>query len=60
MESATVLILKELHQYIEYLRSNMISLGTQFGFNHEMTIKASQELDYLIYKYQVITRKMET
>ncbi|CAM4020601.1 aspartyl-phosphate phosphatase Spo0E family protein [Mesobacillus zeae] len=60
MKTLPVLTLKELRQYIEFLRNDMISLGNQFGFNHEMTIIASQELDYFIYKYQVITRKTDT
>ncbi|CAM4018534.1 Spo0E family sporulation regulatory protein-aspartic acid phosphatase [Mesobacillus zeae] len=58
MESATILILKEIKEYIEFLRNHMISTGAEFGFHHERTIKASQELDYVIYKYQVIQRRI--
>ncbi|MFJ8268510.1 Spo0E family sporulation regulatory protein-aspartic acid phosphatase [Peribacillus asahii] len=50
-----VLTPNELLDYIEYLRKNLIHIGLTFGFNHEQTIEASQELDYFIFEYQKVT-----
>ena len=42
-----VLTPNELLSYIEYLRKHLIQIGLTYGFNHEQTIEASQELDSL-------------
>ena len=49
-----ILTPNELLAYIEYLRKNLIHIGLTCGFNHEQTIKVSQELDYFIFEYQKI------
>ena len=50
-----ILTPNELLTYIEYLRKNLIHIGLTCGFNHEQTIEASQELDYFIFEYQMLT-----
>lgn len=45
----------ELLSYIECLRKDLIHIGLKYGFNHNRTIQASQELDFFIFEYQNIT-----
>lgn len=55
MERASIFSPFELKIYIEFLRIDLIDKGMKFGFGNETTILASQELDFFIYQYQVLT-----
>ncbi|MCM3588900.1 aspartyl-phosphate phosphatase Spo0E family protein [Mesobacillus maritimus] len=57
METAVQFVLepRELLNYIELLRKQLINMGLTHGFQDHRTIQASQELDYFIYEYQRIT-----
>ncbi|WP_318262422.1 aspartyl-phosphate phosphatase Spo0E family protein, partial [Peribacillus simplex] len=37
---------------IDYLRTHLIEIGMLQGLSHPETIKSSQELDKLLYKFQ--------
>jgi hypothetical protein len=45
----------ELRVYIEFLRADLINKGLRLGLSHDRTVKASQELDYFLYQYQVLS-----
>ena len=45
---------QKLNKDIDFLRNQMIASGVKKGLLHPETIKYSQELDELIYKYQCI------
>lgn len=47
---------RELEFKINKLRQKMIDTAKIRGFNHPDTIKCSQELDNILYKYQVSKR----
>ena len=51
----SVLSPNELLSYIEYLRKDLIHIGLTYGYTNVRTIQASQELDFFIYEYQLIT-----
>lgn len=42
----------ELGKQIEVLKEVMIKTGLKAGFNHELTVSISQDLDVLIYEFQ--------
>lgn len=44
---------RELGNFIEDLRKELIYTGIAVGFNHEETLRISQELDYFIMEYQL-------
>ncbi|KAA9011179.1 aspartyl-phosphate phosphatase Spo0E family protein [Niallia endozanthoxylica] len=60
MESSQSLILtaNQLLSHIEYLRKRLINLGLTYGFDHENTLIASQELDVYILAYQEMNSKL--
>lgn len=43
---------KELSNKINFFRKTLIETGTKKGFKHPETIKCSQLLDELIFKFQ--------
>ncbi|WP_084783205.1 aspartyl-phosphate phosphatase Spo0E family protein [Bacillus dakarensis] len=45
-----------LRLYIEYLRNELIQTGQKLGFNHKLTIQASEELDYFLNVYEKTKR----
>ncbi|MDZ5474476.1 aspartyl-phosphate phosphatase Spo0E family protein [Bacillus sp. 31A1R] len=49
----TDVLQRELLNQIENMKQKMIKIGLNKGFNHRETIKASTELDQLIYNYQI-------
>lgn len=55
MENLLIFSPFELKIYIEYLRIDLIDKGQQLGLINEVTIEASQELDYFIFQYQLLT-----
>ncbi|NHM29896.1 aspartyl-phosphate phosphatase Spo0E family protein [Neobacillus terrae] len=55
MENSLIFSPFELKIYIEYLRIDLIDKGQQLGLINEVTVEASQELDYFIYQYQLLT-----
>lgn len=44
----------ELRVYIEFLRKELIQLGKNMGLSHQLTIQASEELDYFLNEYTKI------
>lgn len=56
MQTILCSTIKQLEEKIGSLRGNMIEFGLKYGLNNEKTIQMSQELDFLIYKYQILTR----
>lgn len=44
----------ELRLYIEYLRKELIVLGQNKGLCHQLTIQASERLDYYLNEYKKI------
>ncbi|WP_442598124.1 Spo0E family sporulation regulatory protein-aspartic acid phosphatase [Neobacillus sp. D3-1R] len=59
MKTTLILSPLELRVYIEFLRFDLINTGIKLGLNHDRTVKASQELDYFLYQYQVLTESRE-
>lgn len=55
MENSLIFSTIELRVYIEYLRIALIDKGHELGLTNDKTIQASQELDYFIYQYQMLT-----
>ena len=49
-----VLSINELQDYINFLRSDMIQKGSKYGLSSNVTVSASQELDYFIFQYQIL------
>lgn len=49
----------ELKSYIEFLRNDMIQKGLSFGYNSDITILASHELDYFIFLAQSLKNKQD-
>ena len=49
--------LKDLNKEIEYLRSKMISITEGKYFSHPEVVAASQDLDAVLDKYQVMLQK---
>ncbi|WP_422392240.1 Spo0E family sporulation regulatory protein-aspartic acid phosphatase [Niallia oryzisoli] len=47
-----------LLSHIEYLRKRLVNTGLTYGFDHKITIIASQELDLYILAYQETNRKL--
>ncbi|MFB6468063.1 Spo0E family sporulation regulatory protein-aspartic acid phosphatase [Cytobacillus sp. Hz8] len=54
MQTFLVTTIQQLEEKIAILRKNMIEFGLKHGLNNEKTIQMSQELDCLIYKYQLL------
>lgn len=46
----------KLRVYIEYLRNELIEIAQKMGLNHQLTIQASEELDFFINEYERINR----
>lgn len=46
----------KLRVYIEYLRIELIEIAQKMGLNHQLTIQASEELDFFINEYERINR----
>lgn len=46
----------ELRVYIENLRKELIETSQKMGLNHQLTIQASEELDYFINEYEKLKR----
>ncbi|PLS07081.1 aspartyl-phosphate phosphatase Spo0E family protein [Neobacillus cucumis] len=44
----------ELRVYIEYLREELLDVGQKMGLSHQLTIQASEKLDYFLNEYKKV------
>ena len=44
----------ELRSYIEYLREDLMDIGQKMGLTHQLTIRASEKLDYFLNEYKKV------
>ncbi|MCM3569828.1 aspartyl-phosphate phosphatase Spo0E family protein [Neobacillus mesonae] len=49
----------ELRLYIEYLRAELINIGQKNGLCHQLTIQASEQLDFFLNEYKKVSDKRD-